>query len=89
MQHYYSTVDGIVLTHSDIYEVNYLEQIKVHYERARDGGFDIAEVILPTYNFVKVMGFTEDEVFELDRYVRNNAPLIWELTKEYGGIAHA
>lgn len=89
MQHYYSTVDDLVLTHSDVFEINYLEQITLHYERPRNGGFDIAEVILPTYTFTKVMGFSEDEVFELERYARNNAPLIWELAREYGGVVHA
>ena len=42
----------------------------------------IAELTLPTYNFTKIMGFNEDEVFELESYARNNAPLIWELARE-------
>ena len=45
-----------------LFEVNYLEQLKLHFERPNKTGFDIAEIILPTYHFTKVMGFTEDEV---------------------------
>ena len=82
MQNYYSTVDDIVLTFSSIHETNYLEQIQLHYERPNGKGFDIAELILPTYNFTKIMGFNEDEAFELESYARDNAPLIWELARE-------
>lgn len=91
MKHYYSTVDGVVLTHSDIEEKNFLETITLYFERAMEekDGFDIAELILPNYNFTKVMGFTEDDVFELEEYARNNAPLIWELAKEYAGSTNA
>lgn len=90
MKHYYSNVDGIVLTHSEIEEQNFLETITLHFERPREnGGFDIAELVLPNYNFTKVMGFSEDDVFELEDYARNNAPLIWELAKEYGGAKNA
>lgn len=84
MKYYYSTVDNIVLTHSGIEEKNLLETITLHFERPNENGdFDIAELILPNYNFTKIMGFTEDDVFELEDYARNNAPLIWELSKEY------
>ena len=82
MKNYYSTVDNIILTFSDIYETNYLEQIQLHYERSNGTGFDIAEIILPTYHFTKIMGFTEDEIFELEEYSRNNAPLLWEIARE-------
>lgn len=90
MKYYYSTVDDVVLTHTGIVEDNYLETITLHFEKANaSGNFNIAEIVLPNYNFIKVMGFTEDEVFELEDYARNNAPLIWELAKEYGGEANA
>ncbi|MEG1142963.1 MAG: hypothetical protein RSE41_11085 [Clostridia bacterium] len=83
--YYYSTVDDIVLNHSNIIEKNYLETITLHYERDNsNGNIDIAEIVLPNYNFTKIIGFTEDEILELYDYARNNAPLIWELSKEYG-----
>lgn len=90
MKYYYSTVDEVVLTHTGIEEKNFLETITLHFEKANGrGGFNIAELVLPTYNFTKIMGFTEDESFELEEYAKNNAPLIWELAKEYGGVSHA
>ena len=33
------------------------------------------------------MGFTEDEIFDLEDYTRNNAPLLWEIAREVS--AHA
>ena len=90
MRYYYSTVDDVVLTHTGIIEKNYLETITLHFERATlTGNFNIAEIVLPNYNFITIMGFTEDEIFELEEYARNNSPLIWELAKEYGGVEHA
>lgn len=82
--YYFSTLDQVILTFSDVFEVNYLEQIRLHFERPKETGFDIAEIILPTYHFTKVMGFTEDEVFELEAYAKDNAELIWELAREKG-----
>lgn len=90
MKYYYSTVDDVILTHSGIIENNYLETIILHFEKTNSkGSFDIAELVLPNYNFTKVMGFNEDELFELEDYAKNNAPLIWELAKEYGCVDNA
>lgn len=84
MRYYYSTVDGVVLTHTGIEEKNYLETIILHFEKANGrGSFNIAELVLPNYNFTKIIGFTEDEAFQLERYAKNNAPLIWELAIRY------
>ena len=80
--YYFSTLDNVVLTFSDVFEINYLEQIRLYFERPNESGFDIAEVILPIYHFTKVIGFTEDEVFELEEYAKDNAELIWELARE-------
>lgn len=89
MRYYYSTVDDVVLTFSNITQKNYLQTITLHFEKAVETGFKIAELILPTYHFTQIIGFTEDEVFELEDYAKNNAPLIWELAKEFGGIHYA
>lgn len=47
MKNYYSTLDNIVLTFSNIEEKNGFEEITVHFERANDGGFGFAEGKLP------------------------------------------
>ncbi len=32
--------------------------------------------------FCKTYGFSEDELFDLENYIKNNAFLIWELARE-------
>lgn len=83
MEMYYSTVDGVVLTFSKIHKNGIFEEIDVRFERANDGGgFDFAEGKLPNNMFYKTYGFSEDELFELEVYLRNNAFLIWEIARE-------
>ena len=42
MKNYYSTVDNIVLTFSDIEEKNGFDEITVYFERPNNDGFDFA-----------------------------------------------
>lgn len=86
MKYYYSTVDNIVLTFSDIEEKNGFEEITVRFERPNDNGFDFAEGKLPNNMFYKTYGFSEDELLELEKYLRNNNFLIWEIAREKEGV---
>lgn len=43
MKHYYSTVDGIILTHSDMLYENHSRRVLVRFERPTARGFDFAE----------------------------------------------
>ncbi len=82
MKNYYSTVDHIVLTFSDIEEQNGFDRITVRFERPNQSGFDFAEGFLPENQFLKSYGFSEDELMQLENYLRNNAFLIWEMARE-------
>ena len=53
MKNYYSTVDNIVATFSNIEEKN---------------------------------GFSQEELMEIEKYIRNNAALIWEIAREKAGV---
>jgi hypothetical protein len=89
MKNYYSEIDGIILTFSDIKEKNGFEEIRVYFERANEnGGFDFAEGSLPENRFYKTYGFSEDELMQMESYLRNNAFIIWEMARE-GGVVHA
>lgn len=61
-----------------------MEYIKIYYERPSDQGFDMFESMLPDLDVVRACGFTDDEIYELEQYARNNAPLIWEIAREDG-----
>ena len=88
MKNYYSTLDDIVLTFSDIEENNGFDEISVRFERAgHSDGFDFAEGKLPNNIFYKSFGFSEDDLMELGQYLKNNEALIWEIARENGGTA--
>lgn len=90
MKNYYSTVDNIVLTFSDIEENNGFDEITVYFERPNNNnGFDFAEGKLPNNMFYKTYGFSEDELLELERYLRYNSFLIWEIARERQGVGRA
>ena len=89
MKNYYSTVDDIVLTFSNIEEINEFDSITVRFERARDNSFDFAEGKLPNNIFYKSYGFSECELLELEDYLRRNSFLIWEIAREQAGATNA
>jgi len=82
MKHYYSTIDGIVTTFSDIHRSALRgESILVCMERANAHGFDTAEFLLPSITCTKYSGFNEEERAKLTEFVRNNSSLIWKNNK--------
>ena len=87
MTHYYNTINDVVTTFSDIYaSPTKGESIVVHIERATEKGFDIAEFLLPSVSCTKCIGFSEDELIQLKKFVQNNSALIWEIAREDGEI---
>ena len=44
------------------------------------------EISLPGMDCDKCLGFTEEEMLGLKRYVLNNSALIWEIAREDGKI---
>ena len=89
MKNYYSTLDGVVLTFSNIEEIDEFDSIAVRFERINKSGFDFAEGKLPNNIFYKSYGFSEDELMELEDYLRRNSFLIWEIAREREGAENA
>ncbi|MGL4942595.1 MAG: hypothetical protein ACRC46_05325 [Thermoguttaceae bacterium] len=85
MKHYYSQVDGVVLTHSDMIFADHSRKVLVNFERANANGFDFVQGSLPECTFQKTFGFSEDEIFALMSYLKDNAMLIWEFAEKGGG----
>ena len=86
MKYYYSTVDNVVLTHSDLLTENNQRTVYVRFERPNNNGFDFAESSLPFCAFNKTCGFTEDELFNLEDYLHHNSLLIWDYAQKGGGL---
>lgn len=85
--YYYSTVNEIVMTHGALETDEYsMPCVRVRFERPnQNNGFDFAEGRIPHFNFQKTFGFSEDELFSLREYMRDNALLIWEFAQKGGG----
>ena len=83
MKNYYSTIDGNVLTFSDIRTDGLTDYIAVYFERPNDSGFDFAEGSIPSCTFSKSYGFSQDELLDMREYLRDNALLIWQLASGY------
>ena len=47
--------------------------------RPRDWGFDTAKCVMPAYRWFEVDGFSQDELDDFESFLRDNAPLIFEL----------
>lgn len=83
MKNFFSEIDEITLTFSDI-RINSsgMEYIRIYFERPRVGGFDFLESTLPACDIKKFAGFSDTEIKNLLSYARNNAFLIWEIARE-------
>ena len=85
MKHFFSEIDEMTLTFSDIHINRYgMEYIRIYFERPNENGFDFLESTLPMLNVKASSGFTDAELSELLNYARINAFLIWEIAREDG-----
>lgn len=53
--------------------------VEIAIERPRDWGFDTARCFMPAYRWFEVDGFSQDELDDFESFLRDNAPLIFEL----------
>ena len=67
---YYSTVNNIITTHSDLQEKDGFDIVKVHFERPNDNGFDFLDLTFPGEIVYKSFGFSEDEILYLKKYAK-------------------
>ena len=89
MSNYYSTINNVTLTFSNIFTENNIEMLNVRFERPTENGFDFAEGKIPHFSFHKSCGFTEDEILHFEKYLKNNASLIWDIAREKDGASDA
>jgi hypothetical protein len=71
--------DGTQVAYSDVLEDGTVE---VSVERPVDLGFDSALCSVPSFEWARVDGFSEEEMALLDGFVHRNAPLILRLARE-------
>lgn len=56
--------------------------VEIGIERPVEGGFDSARCRVPSFVWSSIDGFKPEEISRLERYLRNNLPLIWRLVEE-------
>ncbi len=74
----------IKLTHSSILSMHGKPYVSVRFDRGRD----FAEGSIPDAKIIKSIGFSEDEILELENYLADNAKDLFVRAKDISGITH-
>ena len=83
MKYFFSEIDEVTLTFSDIHTTrDGMEFIRIYLEYPTEDGFNFLESTLPTLNVKKSSGFSKEETARLLDYARTNAFLIWDIARE-------
>jgi len=80
--------DKTEVVHSDAYDENGVETVKVYFEKPVYGGFHSAECYLPSYEWKNIEGFSSDEIGHLQDFLKSIAHIIIRLSRE-GGFDNA
>jgi hypothetical protein len=80
--------DNTEIVHSEVFDANGEEQVKVYIEKQTDCGFASAYCYLPEYKWEKIDGFTESEINKFQDFIASVAHVIFDLARK-GGFANA
>ncbi|WP_287477593.1 MULTISPECIES: hypothetical protein [Anaerostipes] len=80
--------DKTEIVHSEAYDENGVETVKVYFEKPVYGGFHSAECYLPSYEWKNIDGFSDEEIQKLQEFLESVAHIIIELARE-GGFDNA
>jgi len=82
MYPYITLADETEITHSQLLPDH---TVQVHFERAKESGFDSARCVLPSYEWTIREGFTDREIAFFEEFLKSNAHLLYRYA-ETGGI---
>ena len=85
MYPYMTLADETEITHSHLIEEDGMQCLEVHFERPKEGGFDVARCALPTYTWIKRDGFSDKEIENFSQFLHSNAHLLYKYAAA-GGI---
>ncbi len=80
--------DKTEVVHSETYDDNGVETVKVYFEKPIYGGFCSAECYLPSYHWKNIEGFSPNEIQNFQEYLESVAHIIIRLARE-GGFDNA
>lgn len=76
--------DKTEVVHSEAYDDNGHETVKVYFEKPVYGGFHSAECYLPSYQWQNIEGFSNEEIQYFTEYLRSVSHIIIRLAREGG-----
>ena len=89
MYPYMTLADGTEIVHSQLLKDQEGSAcVEVHFERPKEGGFDMARCSLPSYSWEIREGFADEEMAFFEEFLRHNAHLFFQYA-ERGGIGCA
>ena len=88
MYPFMTLTDETEIVHSEAYNDNGKECVKVYIERPVPSGFQSAECYLPDYDWKNIDGFTEEDMTYFKELVQSLAHVIIRLARE-GGFNNA
>lgn len=88
MYPFMTLADGTGIAHSEAYDNNGTETVKVYFEKPVYGDFNSAECYLPSYEWKNIEGFSESDIKYLDEYLKSISHIVIELARE-GGFENA
>lgn len=82
---YITLADETQVTHSHTIERGGEKEVEVHFERPTDDGFDSARCVLPSYEWINISGYNEEDLAFFQEFLRFNAHLLFRYG-ESGGV---
>lgn len=80
--------DNTEIVHSEAYEEDGCEKVRVCIEKPVFGGFQSAECILPEYRWQNISGFNEAQIKDLQELLESVSHIIIHLARN-GGFDNA
>ena len=80
--------DKTEVVHSEVYDSDGTETVKVYFEKPVYGGFHSAECYLPSYEWRNIDGFSPEEIEIFQEYLQSVAHIVIRLARE-GGFDNA
>ena len=81
---YLTFADETEVTHSQVLMRNERQEIEVHFERATEDGFDEARCVLPSYEWIHRVGYSDDEIAFFVEFLQKNVHLLFQYAQEDG-----
>ena len=80
--------DKTEVVHSEVYDSDGTETVKVYFEKPVYGGFHSAECYLPSYEWKNIDGFSPEEIEIFQEYLQSVAHIVSRRARE-GGFDNA